>query len=73
MINRAKEILVENDCTCVIIKGDFCFESKQRGVKPLLELIDAGYDVSCGVAADKVVGKAAAFLYILLGIKEIYV
>lgn len=72
MISKAKEVLVENGCTCVVIKGEFCFESKQRGVKPLLALIDGENDVCGGVAADKVIGKAAAFLYILLGIKEIY-
>ena len=72
MISKAKKILVENGCTCVVIKGEFCFESKQRGVKPLLALIDEERNVCGGVAADKVIGKAAAFLYILLGIKEIY-
>lgn len=72
MISKAKEILVENGCTCVVIKGDFCYESKQRGVKPLLALIDGECDVRGGSAADKVIGKAAAFLYILLGVKEIY-
>lgn len=72
MISKAKEVLVENGCTCVVIKGEFCFESKQRGVKPLLALIDGENDVCGGVAADKVIGKAAAFLYILLGVKEIY-
>ena len=65
-------MLVDNGYTCVVVKDGFCFTSTQRGVKPLLELIDSKQDVSGGVAADKVVGKAAAFLYAILGVKELY-
>lgn len=72
MISEVKRILNENSYTCVAVKGEFCFTSKARGVKPLLELIDNGADVAGGVAADKVVGRAAAFLYVLLGVKAIY-
>ena len=72
MISNAKQMLFDNGYTCVVIKNDFSFTSRQRGVKPLLELIDSETDVINGVAADKVVGKAAAFLYAVLGVKEIY-
>ncbi len=72
MMQKARQLLFDNGYTCVVIKDDFCFTSKQRGVKPLLELIDGSNDCSGAVAADKVVGKAAAFLYVLLGVKEIY-
>ena len=72
MISTSKQMLFDNGYTCVIIKDDFCFTSNQRGVNPLLELLDSKSCVSGGVAADKVVGKAAAFLYVLLCVKEIY-
>lgn len=72
MISEVKRILNENSYTCVAVKGEFCFTSKARGVKPLLELIDSEADVKDGAAADKVIGKAAAFLYVLLGVKAIY-
>lgn len=72
MISTPKQMLLDNGYTCVIIKDDFCFSSNQRGVNPLLELLNSKRCVSGGVAADKVVGKAAAFLYVLLGIKELY-
>ena len=65
-------MLVDNGYTCVVVKGEFCYTSNQRGVKPLLELIDSKQEVMGGVAADKVVGKAAAFLYAVLGVKELY-
>ena len=72
MMQGARKILVDNGYTCVVTKDDFCFTSKQRGVKPLLELIDSSNDCKGAVAADKVVGKAAAFLYVLLGVKAVY-
>ena len=72
MMQNARRILVDNGYTCVVMKDDFCFTSKQRGVKPLLELIDSSNDCEGAAAADKVVGKAAAFLYLLLGVKAVY-
>ncbi len=50
----------------VLIFGD------TRGIAPLLELIASGKDVSGYSAADKVVGKAAAALFIKCGVKQLY-
>lgn len=50
----------------VLIFGD------TRGIAPLLELIASGKDVSGYSAADKVVGKAAAALFIKSGVKQLY-
>ena len=71
-IAKAKETLAEGGFTCVLIKGDTVFSSYERGVKPLLNLLDSGENYKGSCAADKVVGKAAAFLYVLLGVKELY-
>ncbi len=71
-LELASKILKEEDYTCVVIKQDKEYTSKERGVKPLLDWISIGDDFKGASAADKVVGKAAAFLYVLLGIKEIY-
>ena len=71
-IVRAKEILTEGGFTCVLIKGGTVFSSRERGVKPLLSLLDSKENCKGCFAADKVVGKAAAFLYILLGAKALY-
>lgn len=38
----------------------------------MLDWLDSEIDLKGFSAADKVVGKAAAFLYVLLGIKEVY-
>lgn len=45
---------------------------RARGVAPLLSLLDGEKDCASFSAVDKVVGKAAAFLYILLGIRRVF-
>lgn len=69
---RAKEILENTDCTCVVCGGDTVYRSTQRGVKPLLSWLDSGTDMMGYSAADKVVGRGAAFLYRLLGVRRVY-
>jgi hypothetical protein len=43
-----------------------------RGVKPLVIWLSSGEDFHGFSAADKVIGKATAFLYVLLGVKAVY-
>ena len=69
---RAWALLQEEGFTCVLCSGDQVLTSRLRGVKPLLTWLDEGLDLKGFTAADKVVGKAAAFLYVLLGVKEVY-
>lgn len=69
---KAKELLLKGEYTCVIVKENTVYNSTERGVKPLLEFLESNTDLKGCSAADKVVGKAAAFLYILLGVKELY-
>lgn len=64
--------LVEGGCTYAIAKGEKLFSGKERGIRPLLELIGSGEDVRGAVAADKIVGKAAALLYAYMSIQELY-
>lgn len=71
-LTKAIQILNEGDYTCVLCKENRIYTSTQRGVKSLLDWQNSGLDFSGFCAADKVVGKAAAFLYVLLGVKEIY-
>lgn len=56
---------------CLSKDGVLILDDK-RGITPLLELIASGNDVSGYSAADKVVGKAAAALFIKCGIKQLY-
>lgn len=71
-LKLAKEQLIKDDCTCVLRKGDSVYCSHARGVKPLLNLLDSDADYTGYSAADKVVGKAAAMLYVLLGVSRVH-
>lgn len=71
-INKAKELLIQGNYTCVVMKENVEYVSQERGVKPLLDWIDNKVDFENAVVADKVVGKAAAFLYVLFNVSEIY-
>ena len=68
----ARQKLSVGGFTCVLSKDGQIYTSTFRGVAPLLAWLDSGEYLQGFSAADKVVGKAAAFLYCLLGIKEVY-
>lgn len=69
---KAKKLLSDGGFTCVLCKDETVYTSSRRGVKPLLEWYENGTDLAGFSAADKVVGKATAFLYALLGVKAVY-
>lgn len=69
-LKKAKKLLAQEGYTCVLCCGEQLHTSRQRGVRPLMELLQA--DVSGFSAADRVVGKATALLYCLLGIRRLY-
>lgn len=71
-LQNAKRQLLEGEHTCVLKKGDSTYTSVQRGVRPLIEWLEAKADLTGFSAADRVVGRGAAFLYVLLGVKAVY-
>lgn len=71
-IDVAKQLLKDCGYKCVLAKGDVIRISEKRGVAPMMEFIDAGMDLNGFSAADKVVGKAVALLFVLAGISEVY-
>ncbi len=71
-LENAKNILSTGDYTCVVCRGDVTQTATDRGVKPLLTWLDDGLDLQGFSAADRVVGRATAFLYCLLGVKAVY-
>ena len=71
-LNRAKEILMEGGYTCVLCRDDEVYTATARGVRPLMEWMDSGMDLHGFSAADKVVGRATAFLYVLLGVTTVH-
>lgn len=71
--DTAIKILKENaEYTCVLCRGEDIFISNQRGIGRLLDWVKSGNNFSGFSAADKIVGKAAALLYVLLGVREVY-
>lgn len=72
LLDDARHVLETEGYTCVLVNGDTMLTSRERGVKPLLLWLKEGVNLKGYVAADKVVGKAAAFLYVLLGIDALY-
>lgn len=71
-LHRARHILHSGGYTCVFCRGEQTVTSRERGIAPLLDLLDEGRDVRGFAAADRIVGKAAAMLYLLLGVAEVY-
>ena len=68
----ARNILETENCTCVLCKGDVYYKSNRRGVAPLMTWLEEGIDAKGFSAADKVVGKATALLYCLLGVTAVH-
>ncbi len=71
-IDKAKKILLENGYTVVAINEKVQHFSTLRGVKPLVSWYQKGVDLNGLLVADKVVGKGAAFLYLLLNATHLY-
>ena len=68
----AKEMLAGGGYTCVLRRGNTVYTATERGVKPLVRWLTEGPEVRDFSAADRVVGRATAYLYQLLGVKEVY-
>ena len=68
----AKKILTDEDLTFVAVCGCKIIKNKNRGVKPIIELVDKKKSLEGYAVADKVIGKAAALMYVLLNPDGIY-
>ena len=64
--------LLQEGNTCALVGAGKTLCSTKRGIAPLLAWLAEGENCVGAVAADKVVGKAAAFLYVLLGVAEVH-
>jgi hypothetical protein len=72
-LEKAIKILEEEkDLTLVLVLNENIYKSSEKGIKPLLQLLNSGKNYLNYSAADKIVGKAAAMLYKLLNINNIY-
>lgn len=71
-LQKACEVLENRNFTCVVCHKDALYTATDRGVAPLLNWLESGTDLTGFSAADRVVGRATAFLYVLLGVKAVY-
>lgn len=63
---------LEAGYTCTILRdGAPVYQSRERSVRPLLAAIDVGIDVRGCTAVDSIVGRAAALLYVYLGVAAV--
>ena len=71
-IDTARQRLIDGGYTCVVLIDDFEYTSYDRGVKPLISLLQSNRSVDGAFAADKCVGAGAAHLYVLLGVRAVW-
>lgn len=69
-LSNAMQSLGEH--TIALSKGERVITSDKRGVEPMLELIGSGVELVGYSVADKVVGKAAAMLFVKAGITAVF-
>ncbi len=69
-LQTAKENLAGH--TLCLCKDGNCILGEQRGIAPMMRLIADGMDLRGYSAADTVVGKAVAFLFVKCGIRQVF-
>lgn len=71
-LENAKELFYSGDWSFVLVKDGAAVKSSKKGLSPIVELIESGKDFTDCTICDKTTGRAAAFLYVLLGAKEVH-
>lgn len=71
-LEAAKRLLKTGEFTCVVCRKERVYTSRERGITPLVKYLSDAVQLTGYSAADKVVGKAAAMLFILAEIKAVY-
>lgn len=65
--------MMYSEVTCRIERdGKRLYTSTRRGIAPLVEVLERALPVRDAVVYDRIVGKAAALLYVCMGIKEVH-
>ena len=69
---KSKQEFKTGKYTLVICKDEDIYKSELTGMRPLIQILEEKKECKGYSAADKIVGRAAAFLYTLLEVKNIY-
>ena len=70
-LERAK-ILLNGDVTLALVNGADELTSTRSGIAPMMEYLDKNINLENFSAADRVVGKAVAMLFVKAKVKEVY-
>lgn len=71
-LEKAKELYKSQNHTCVLCKDDIIYTSDLKGIAPMVNFIEQNTDLKGFSAADKIVGKAVAMLFISAGVTSVY-
>ncbi len=72
LLTKLKTVLEEGGYTCVLSDSERTLTSKERGILPLVLWLENGEELRGFSAADKIVGKAAAMLYVCMGVRAVH-
>ena len=72
-LERAWERLLERaELTCVLVREQIVYQSDRKGIAPMMELLDAKTELHGFSVADRIVGRAAAMLFVLAGVAAVH-
>lgn len=72
-LSKAKKLLEDGSGTLAVVNGERSFISHERGIKPLLGLLRNNPELLKGAyIADKVTGRASAWLLVAGGVRMLY-
>ncbi len=71
-IARAKSLLPGHSLCLCLCRGDALIIEDSRGISPLIRLLNDETDLSGFSAADQIVGKAAAMLFVKAGVAAVH-
>lgn len=72
-LEKLKKLLCGNPkYTVAYTLGSRTFYSESRGIAPLIALAENGIDLKNAYVADRIIGRAAALLYVRLGAEKLY-
>ncbi len=71
-IQIAKKLFYTKGCSLVLCKDEKTECFADGGIELLIKLVESGKNYSSYSVCDRIVGRAAAFLYVLMGIKEVH-
>lgn len=69
---RARERMRSGGHTCVLCRDGRFYVSDQKGIAPMMRFLEEKTDLRGFSAADRVVGRAAAMLFVLAGVHEVW-